>query len=358
MLCTHQFALAKLHGKLEIVAGAVRERSRAEIEQINLELESRVIKRTLELANANEELRKEVAERKRAEAALRKRETQLMEAQALVNLGSWELDIDTEVVDWSEESYRIWGVDPLEFVPALDSIMALVHPDDRASVSALIARAREERGPITCEFRIVRRDGELRIVQSQSRSVVDSSGRIVKLYGTSLDITERRRAEDAIKKQSATLQEIFDHLPIMIRLSEADGRMSLVNRKWEQLLGWTMDELRQHGLELFSKIYPDVAQRERALKFIREANGDWQDFKSTRKDGRTIDTSWAVVSLSDGRSIGIGRDITERKRAEEALREAEQKYRELFENAKDATYVHDLDGCYTSVNRAAEALSG
>jgi len=82
------------------------------------------------------------------------------------------------------------------------------------------------------------------------------------------------------------------------------------------------------------------------------------DFKTRIKDGTVIDTSWARVKLSDGTTIGIGKDVTARKRSEQALRQAEQKYRELFENAKDAIYVHDLSGRYTSFNRAAEQLTG
>lgn len=230
VIATHEFALAKLKGKLEVVATTPRRKTGAEIEQQNLELERRVFERTVEFAKANEELRNEISRRADAEAAL--------------------------------------------------------------------------------------------------------------------------------KKQSAVLQEIFEHLPVMIRLSESDGTFSLVNHAWEESYGWSTEELCNNHKEVFSQIYPDPAQFQRVQNFIKDATGQWQDFKARRKDGRGIDTSWAVVGLSDGRSIGIGQDVTERRRAEEALREAEQKYRELFENAKDAIYVHDLEGRYTSVNPAAEELTG
>jgi PAS domain S-box-containing protein len=175
--------------------------------------------------------------------------------------------------------------------------------------------------------------------------------------GTAQDITERRRAEDALRKQTESLQKILDHLPMMIRLSGQDGKTHFVNRGWEETLGWTLEEVQNNQAEIYAKMVPED-ERERVQQFVKSASGEWKDFRTRLRDGRTIDTSWAVVSLSEGVSIGIGQDITERKRADEALREAEQKYRELFENAKDAMYVHDLEGRYVSVNRAAEELSG
>lgn len=170
--------------------------------------------------------------------------------------------------------------------------------------------------------------------------------------------TEEGNVTETALRKTEVLQKIFDHLPLMIRLTGKDGKTNFINRGWEQTLGWSLEELHTFGTQMFNEIVPDPGERARILDFIGASTGEWHDFKTQLRDGRVIDTSWAVVGLPDGSSIAIGRDVTPRKRADEALREAEQKYRELFENAKDAIYVHDLDGRYTSVNQAAEALSG
>lgn len=612
VVATHQVALAKRRGQLEVIEASAGNIVKAGIEQLNLELESRVLNRTLQLATANEELRKEIAERKRAEKELRKREAQLQDAQSLAHLGSWEWDLATGVITWSDESYRIWGVEKDKFVPSYDAVKELVHPADRDEVISLVESALREKDGFSCEHRVVWPNGTTRILQSRGTVVVNEAGEAVKLFGTgqdvterrraeaelrdsetlrrmviesepecvklvsrdckvlemnpaglamieadgrdqvigrsvldlvvegsreayrelnerifrgetavaefeiigfkgtrrwmethaaplidkesrvtaqlaitrditeqkraeealrkaetkyrhifensgegifqttpdgkfltanpalakmfgfdsaqeiidirtdiarqqyvdperreelkrlleenetiqgfeyeayrkdgskifintsvravrdeqgellyyegtAQDITERRRAEDALKKQTAALQKILDHLPLMIRLSGEDGRIHFVNRRWEHTLGWPLDEIRRNGTEIYFKMVPNEHERHRVLRFIKDATGEWEDFRTELRDGRIIDTSWAVINLSDGASIGIGQDITERKRAEEALREAEQKYRELFENAKDAIYVHDLNGRYTSINKAAEALTG
>jgi PAS domain S-box-containing protein len=172
------------------------------------------------------------------------------------------------------------------------------------------------------------------------------------------DITERKRAEFDAHRQSEILEKIVDHIPVMINFTGSDGRIKLVNQEWQTTLGWSLEDVVREGADVFTACYPDPAYRADVLKFVSTCSGEWADFKTRTRDGRVIDTCWARVLLSDGTTIGIGRDITEQKQAERAVRDAEQKYRELFENARDALYVHDLNGRYTSVNRAAESLTG
>src|SRR5882672_9339807 len=135
------------------------------------------------------------------------------------------------------------------------------------------------------------------------------------------EITERKQAEDELRRQKEILQKIFDHIPVMINFVEADGHIKLVNREWERTLGWSLEEIRQQNLDIFAECYPDPQYRQEVLKFVAEAKGKWADFKTRVRDGRVIDTTFVRVHLSDGTSIGIGKDITERKQAEEALDE-------------------------------------
>lgn len=164
--------------------------------------------------------------------------------------------------------------------------------------------------------------------------------------------------ESDLRMQREILQKIFDHIPVMISLCRADGRYLLVNREWERTLGWSLNELLARGHEIFSDLYPDSGYREETLRFMEAAGAKWKDFITTRKDGRKIDTRWARIKLSDGTSIGIGIDITERKRAEEALREAEQKYRDIFENTHEGIFRTTEAGRILVANPAMARMLG
>jgi PAS domain S-box-containing protein len=121
------------------------------------------------------------------------------------------------------------------------------------------------------------------------------------------------------RTQAEILQKIFDNIPVMINFVDATGHIKLVNRHWERVLGWTGAEIHDQHVDVFAECYPDPRYRQYALEFLAAAEGQWADFKTRVRDGRVIDTSWAAVRLSDGTSIGIGQDITERKRSHEAL---------------------------------------
>jgi PAS domain S-box-containing protein len=119
---------------------------------------------------------------------------------------------------------------------------------------------------------------------------------------------------ESIEQQKELLQKIFDHIPVMINFLDKDGRIRMVNREWERTLGWTLEERNQ--LDILAECYPDPDDHQRALHFIRHASGEWADYKTRVRDGRTIDTTWCDIHLSDGTHIGIGQDITARKQAE------------------------------------------
>jgi PAS domain S-box-containing protein len=169
---------------------------------------------------------------------------------------------------------------------------------------------------------------------------------------------EIQRAEDETRRQKEILQKIFDHVPVMINFIDEAGRIQLVNPEWERTLGWTLQEIKEQDLDIFALCYPDLKYRQEVLKFAAESNGEWQDFKPQLKDGRIIDTSWAIVHLSDGTSIGIGKDVGERKRAEEALRASEARWRSIFESSGVGIALTDPQGTFTATNRCYQELVG
>jgi PAS domain S-box-containing protein len=154
-------------------------------------------------------------------------------------------------------------------------------------------------------------------------------------------IAERRALEAAQRRETETLQAIFDTIPVMISVYDASGRALRVNREWERTLGWTLEEAQR--TDFLAAVYPDPEQRRAVVAFMQQAERQWGDFRPCARDGRVIDTSWVRCALSDGSRIGFGIDITERKRAEEALRESEARFRELAENIREVFWLAQLD---------------
>ena len=123
-------------------------------------------------------------------------------AQEIAYLGSWELDLVNNRLSWSDEVYRIFGLEPQEFGATYDAFLEAVHPDDRAAVDAAYSGSlREGKDTYEIEHRVVRRsNGEVRIVHEKCEHVRDETGRIIKSIGMVHDVTERNKAEEALKK--------------------------------------------------------------------------------------------------------------------------------------------------------------
>jgi PAS domain S-box-containing protein len=148
------------------------------------------------------------------------------------------------------------------------------------------------------------------------------------------ELIERQRIEQELRQQKGLLQTIFDRIPVMICLFDATGQLLLLNQEFERVLGWSLAEV--EGIDLMSQCYPDPEYRLQVRDFMQQATGTWQDFKVRTRYGSDVDTSWANIRLPDGTRIGIGQDITERKRAEEALRTLGKQEREKAEQLNQA----------------------
>ncbi len=180
------------------------------------------------------------------------------------------------------------------------------------------------------------------------------------------EIDERRRVEEELRNQKEVLQKIFDHIPVMINFMDPEGHIKLVNRAWEQTLGWTLHEIQTGNVDVLAEFYPDPVDLKRVLRIISSATTEWNECRTRRRDGRVIDTSWANVQLSDGTSIGIGQDITERKQWEDRVRANADQLRALSastqagreeERTRVARSIHDeLGSAFTGLKWELEAI--
>jgi PAS domain S-box-containing protein len=149
----------------------------------------------------------DMTELKRAEEALKASDEQLKRAQEIAHVGSWELDLVNDRLYWSDEAYRIFGLKPQQFGATYEAFLEAVHPDDRAAVDAAYSDSiRDGKTSYEVEHRVVRRGtGEIRVVQEKCRHVTDEAGRITRSVGMVMDVTERKQAEEGLRR---TLEEL------------------------------------------------------------------------------------------------------------------------------------------------------
>jgi len=174
----------------------LRKRAEQEVRRLNAELEQRVVERTAQLQTANQELLKEIAERKQAEEALRRSEAYLSEAQRLSHTGSWAYEPGRGFSYWSEENFRIWGFDPRHGAPDLEIVHQRIHPADRDRAMDYGESAVGTGRDYDHEFRIVLSDETVRHIHSSGHPVFSAGGELIEVVGTHVDVTERKRTEE------------------------------------------------------------------------------------------------------------------------------------------------------------------
>ncbi len=162
---------------------------------------------------------------------------------------------------------------------------------------------------------LIARDGTEHNIDDSGSPIRDKSGDLIGVVLIFRDVTERRKSEQTRQEQQEILQTLFDHIPVIVTFLDEKQQFKWVNREWTRVLGWTLEEM--HDLKRIDAFYPSLLEeREDGALSLENPTSGWRDFKVTVKDGRLLDLSGATVRLSDGTSIGIGQDITHRKRAE------------------------------------------
>ncbi len=322
---THQFAVTKRRGSWDVIETAGHKQAKAEIKRLNEELEQRVLERTSELTSVNRELTKEVLQRKRAEEALLRSEAYLAEAQRLTHTGSWACNMATgEMRHSSEEHSRLYGFDPESGMPSFEEFVQRMHPEDRPRVVEIAERANCTGKDFEAHFRVVLPDGTTKYVHGTGHPVFNASGDPVEYVGILMDVTERRLAEQATRLLAAVVESSHD----AIVSKNLDGVITSWNKGAERLFGYAAEEAVGQNITLI--IPPDHRDEERTIveRLTRGERVDHFETVRMRKDSSLLDVALTISPIKDAadRVVGaskLARDITERKRAEEALRQAQ-----------------------------------
>lgn len=164
--------------------------------------------------------KKMVVERTKMEKELRSSEAMLANAQHLSHLGNWELDLETNQLEWSDEIYCIFGIDPRDFNESYESFLELVHPDDREKVTEAYKTSIKDKTPYRIEHRLCIPDGSIKYVEERCETFYNHAGRAIRSIGTIQDITERRQAEQLLVKANRSLTALSKCNEILVRASD------------------------------------------------------------------------------------------------------------------------------------------
>ena len=280
---------------------------------------------------ANKELTYQITERKQAEEVLKESERvksehfeRMNEAQHIAKLGSWEWNMQTNNVWWSDETYRIFGVTPQDFVPSFEANGKFIHPNDFARYGKSFEHSIQTGEPLDVDLRLVTNDGLLKHCHSKGEIIYDDSGQPINFIGTMMDITERKQAEKTLQENEERFRSLYENSTVGIYRTTPDGKIILANPTLVKLLGYSsFEELSERNLEKdgFEPSYErthfmDALKRKGEVKGLESA---W-----TRMDGTTLFVSESARAINDkeGKIVyydGIVEDITLRKKAEQEL---------------------------------------
>ncbi|MCP4750722.1 MAG: PAS domain-containing protein [Proteobacteria bacterium] len=334
-------SLAPIFTKLAVACSACLQNEELIHHQTNLQ--ELIAQKTGELVNKNRQLTREIDQRKNSEKALAESEKSLAEAQKIARIGNWSWDIVTDTLQWSDEIFRIFNVQPQEFEATYEAFLNFVHPDDRKNVRQVVEAAFFRKDPYDIEHRIILKNGIERQVHEQGEVTFDQSGQPIRMIGIVQDITERYQSEQRFKLAAEAMSDL---------IYEWDMRDDSL--RWfgdiDTALGYGQGEF-PHSLDAWTgRIHSeDMARLADAVRHHRTSTDPISyEYKILRKDGSWISWSDYGVPVLDSHGnpckwIGACTDITDRKKAEQELIESEERYRVLFTNEIDAICIFEIE---------------
>lgn len=286
-----------------------------------------------EIEVINQELQESLTQLEEAQEALERTVNQLEEAQSIAHVGSFEYIPDRDHIMWSAEMKKIFGYTEEESAPDYVGYLKMIHPDDRDMVMVEIGKSMENGRPYSFEHRIFKKNGEVRWLLANGKPII-SHGKLVKIQGTGLDITEKKLADLKVEEEQYFVKKVTDTSPDIITVFDLVKRTNIYgNRELTSLLGYSNEEIaaiRNDPAFLQKLVHPD--ELEKGIAFL-------MDFKTyTGNDAREIEYRvrqksgnyiWVAARYNVFRRnaegmpvqlIGITRNINDRKLAEEEIK--------------------------------------
>jgi PAS domain S-box-containing protein len=310
-------------------------------------------------------MQRDITEKKQVERALRESEERLRRITEATQDALWEIDLKTNQLWWSEGARPLFGRSPGELEIGLEDWYGGIHPEDVDRVRAKFHKFMSSAGICSWsdEYRFRRADGSYIYIFDRGRKFCDAYGKPALIAGAMVDITERKRAEEALRESEERFAKAFRASPdglVISRLS--DGVVLEVNDSFVSQFGFDRNEvIGKRTVDV--GLYSDPQDRERALQILKDRHyvRDFE-FVAKRKSGEPRLINFSAEPLELGGKpcwLTIVRDITERKQAEEALRESEERFEKAFRASPDGLIITRMsDGAILEVNDRWAAMFG
>ncbi|MEN2768236.1 EAL domain-containing protein [Ornithinibacillus xuwenensis] len=273
---------------------------------------------------------KNISELREYEEKLSKAQKELSLVQFVSNVGNWDYDVISKEAIWSEQLYRIYGIEDIEnFKPSLGNYLSMVHPDDADEFKKNCMDAYFSGEAFSFEYRIIRKDGVERIVHEQGNTIRAEDGTVRRMIGTVHDITEYRQTEARLEQTEAQAQTIYNNLKEVIWSIDIKNRSILFcTDEFEELCGFKLQEVLQNPTLWDRYIHRDDAKK--IVEIMTDIRNGKEIFEQYRLRHFSGEVKWINVKAipfcdQEGKLIrldGIMWDVTEQKKAEEKLYKA------------------------------------
>jgi formate hydrogenlyase transcriptional activator len=297
----------------------------------------------------------EIEDRKRAEEALRTSEAYLAEAQRLSQTGSWAWTPANDNRYYSEECYRVLGFDPHGPPPPLETVIQRIHPDDQADCRERVAKAFDHKVDFELEYRIIHPDKRVRDIHCIGHTVLDRSGDLVELVGTVIDITDRKRAEQALRRSEAYLAEAqrLSHTGSLgwkvssgeIFWSDETFRIFECDRKIKPTVEFVLSRVHPEDRDLVQQQIDRASRDGAGFDFehrLQLPDGSVKHVRVTAHPSRD--------SAGNFEFVGAVTDVSEQRHAEAVIREQEAELREVVDTIPAIVWSARPDGSNSYVN--------